>query len=117
MQESDDHAGRLFWSGNLEAPFRGRSAPLMTRDEFDKIEVNYDAKVKTFNMSNPEHEAKYQEILDRAANGWYTIHHVERRWCPNTGAMMIFIEWFQKYSDLPPHLRSNGVTYEPNRPA
>lgn len=104
--QGDNHGGRLFWSSHLEAPYRGRNAPMLTRDEYDHLEVNFDAKVATFDMSDAEQQTAYREILDRAANGWYVIHHTERNWDRERNCMMIYVEWLQKYTDLPPHVRN-----------
>lgn len=109
-QNEDGHNGRLFWSGNLEAPFRGRSAPLLNRDEYDKLEIDYDAHVRVFDLGDPEELRQYEAILDRAANGgWYVVRHVEHHWDEARGTMKVYVEWFQKYSSLPPHMRSSGV--------
>ena len=108
-QDDQAHSGHLFWSGHLEAPFRGRQAPLLKRSEYEQLDINYDAKVATFDLSNEAELRAYREILDRSANGWYIIHHVSRHWDEEKGAMKVYVEWLQKYTDLPPHLRNQGA--------
>jgi hypothetical protein len=108
-QNHEKHNGQLFWSANMEAPFRGRAAPLLKQDEFDRMETNYDAHVKTFNTGDPEQLKQFEDILDRAANGnWYIVRHIERHWNSETNTMMVYVEWLQRYSALPPNVQQGA---------
>jgi|JI10StandDraft_1071094.scaffolds.fasta_scaffold264021_1 hypothetical protein len=88
------HWGRAAVDG---APFRGVPS-LMRDEEFEARTIRVsDAKVQMFDLSKPEHLATYQTILDRAANGWYRIIHVDRTWAPEKTHMMVYVEWAEQY--------------------
>lgn len=83
------------------APFRG-NAPLMREEEFEAYaERVYDAKVDTFDMSDPERKAAYAEILDRASNRWYKILACDRKFVESKQNWLIYLEWVEPHMEIP----------------
>jgi len=101
-QRQDDQGRSLFWPGSQEGfPFRGEKPPNLTDNEYENLRLFCDAFVDTFYMNDPEHKKRYQEILDRVANGWYFIRDRDRRWDDDKKCYVIFLEWIQVYAETP----------------
>lgn len=91
---------RLYWARAVQdgAPFRGRTPPQFTQEEFeDKTVRVFDAKNGTFDTGVAEENANYLYVLDMIANrmaGEVCI----RRWRPK-GAKhhLVYIEWVEYY--------------------
>jgi len=97
MQQSDAnlHWGRASVDG---LPFRSRSVPMMREEEFENRAVRVcDAHVATFDMSDAQQRAKYEYILDRAANNWFQVFYTQRNWDPDKKCMVVYIEWGENY--------------------
>jgi len=77
-------------------PFRG-NVPLLREDEFhDVCETVYDAKLDIFDVRDPEQKKQLEEILDRAANGWYRILAKKPEWVQlpdGTKTVLVYVEW------------------------
>ena len=93
----------MFWSEALGGlPYRGTHAPIMKQEDLENIEVAWDWKFDTFDLSIQEHQDRYQYVMDRAVNKWFYIHHIERHWLPETKTMIVYVEWSQRYGELSP---------------
>lgn len=65
------HWGRHDLDG---APFRGDAPPMGTEEELDDRLVRVvDVKNRIFDLDVPAENAAYVEIIDKAANNWFTI--------------------------------------------
>jgi hypothetical protein len=63
----------------------------------------------TCTTGDPEQLKQFEDILDRAANGnWYIVRHIERHWNSETNTMMVYVEWLQRYSALPPNVQQGA---------
>jgi hypothetical protein len=108
-EQGDEHGGRLFWSSNLPGgiPFRGNTAPTLTRDEIEtSVDVQWDFYCQEFDVAKPEDREKYRWVMERAVNGWFYVHHVERWRDRKGGARLIYVEWSQRYGQLSPQAQA-----------
>lgn len=104
-EQGDEHGGKLFWSSNLPngIPFRGNAAPTLTRDEIEtSVDVQWDFFCQEFDMANPDDLAKYRWVMERAVNGWFYVHFVDRWRDEGTRSRVIYLEWSQRYGQLTP---------------
>ena len=80
-----------------------KEAYLDEEDE-DLSERVYDANVETFDTDDPEQKQKLQSILDAAANGWYKVLCMDRKWIENktdgTAKMYVYVEWVAPYQEI-----------------
>ena len=89
--------GRASYDG---VPFRGAIAPMLREEEYEVRAIRVcDAKVRTFDMSEPDDAAAYRDVLDRVMNGWYTITHTQRNWDPDKKCMIVYVEWVEQYME------------------
>lgn len=81
-------------------------------------EVVNDGFVELFDMSNPDDKAKLQEVVDAAANGWYSIWKMQDHAVPQPdGSLKIFVYcvWSQPYRELAKHRLPQGLLQQPYR--
>jgi len=91
----DVHWGRVELDG---FPFRGKEVPLLKEEEFaDRTTKTFDAKNGTFYTGDKEQNSLYLEVMDKAANGWWSIIFIERWRNPGDNHMWIYIEWIEGY--------------------
>ena len=104
---NEDHGGPLYFHRDLGAvPVRGRSAPLLRPEEMDQVRQHLVACVRVFDLSKDEDLKAYRQVLERAANQWYIIGYQERHFEQQTKSMLVYLEWYQRYNDVPAHLAS-----------
>lgn len=95
--EQSLHWGRASSDG---LPFRGNSAPLLRDDEYeDRVVRVADAKNGTFFTGDPEQNLRYLLILDRVANGWYQILHIDRWRDTNSNNHFVYVEWLEFFME------------------
>lgn len=97
---------KLFWNrADIDdAPFRGDAPPLMTQEEYDERVVRVkDAKNGFFDVSKPEDNAAYLQVIDAIANGWFQLIYIERFRNQTT---VHYVEWVEYYME-------DGVTRAP----
>jgi hypothetical protein len=98
--------GEVHWARASRdgAPFRGDNIPLLKEEEYEDLsERVYDANVETFDTSDSEQKEKLRQILDAAANGWYKVLCMDRKWIKgDNGAakMCVYIEWVEPYQEI-----------------
>jgi hypothetical protein len=103
---------RVAWIHNADTlPFRGAAlnAKWLTRGQLDCAVETYDFHALTFKMWIPDDAARYEQIQDRIATGWYVEKHVERHWNSEHHAPAIYLEWIEQFNELPPQ-----VLHSPN---
>lgn len=84
------------------APFRGSPNALFRDEEIEKLaNREYDAKVDTFKLWDPEDRARYVDIIDKTANNWYQVLFVERHYVPEEKNMIVYLEWVEPYLAMP----------------
>lgn len=91
---------RLYWGrvGIDGAPIKGNTGTLYKNEEFEQLSRReYDTRVAVFKLWEPEALAKYTEVLDRTANGWYKVLFVDRQFDQTHGNMLVYIEWVEPY--------------------
>lgn len=64
------HLGRMVEDG---MPYRGSYFPMREEEYEELTAVTNDGYANYFDITNEESRKKYQEIIDRAVNGWYMI--------------------------------------------
>lgn len=104
------HKGALHWPGTMDGfPFRGDQIPDLKADEIEDVPPVLDFHCGTFKLWIPEELEKYQEIRDRAANGWYNIQFIHRDTSKHD-QISVYLEWIQIYGELPNgKIPKNGV--------
>lgn len=93
---TEENGQRLFWGrASLDgAPFRGQAAPLLRDEEYEERAVKIaDPHAEEFDIRDPGQKAKYLEVLDGIANGWYQLVFIQRF---HEGTKH-YIEWNQYY--------------------
>lgn len=118
-EQGDQHNGRLFWSSALDGlPFRGNAAPVLTQEEFDtSLETHYDFHSKEFDLTDPEQQKEYVEVMDRICNGLYVEYYKAIKEDQATGRVRYaYLEWLQQYKQLSPSAPREAIasaTYTP----
>jgi len=101
---SNHERGNEYWDrSHIDGiPFRGHHAPVLREAEYEALaERVYDAKVDTFDMSDPEQRERYQTILDRAANKWYRVLACDRQFVESKLSWLVYLEWVEPYMEIP----------------
>lgn len=96
--------GNLYWgrANDDGAPFRGKKAPLLRDNEFEKqAERVEDGHVEIFDLSDPEQKKRYEEILDAAINQWYTIYFRDWKYSEKRDTWLVLVEWSEAYMEIP----------------
>jgi hypothetical protein len=116
------HGGNLYWPGTpLGFPLRGvAQPPLMRKEEIARQTKHVlDFHCQIFDLTKPEDQKAYQEVRDRAGNGWYHVTDKQIKWKEDATAPTIYLEWVQIYGELPtdkaPWL-TNSPGQSPQRP-
>lgn len=101
-------------------PWRGPTAMLKDEEYDEYTEQVNDGYVALFDLSNPQHLLKLQEIVDAAANAWYSIWKMQEHAVPQPdGSLKIFVYcvWVEPYRELARHRLPSGLTQLPYRMA
>lgn len=95
-----DPQGRpLHWhrAGLDHLPFRG-TPPLLREAEMEEnLVTTSDIKNGTFFVGDVEQNARYLELLEKVANGWYQIIYIDRYRKPDDTYYTVYIEWAERY--------------------
>lgn len=106
-EQGEEHGGQLFWSSHLPVPFRGPAAPTLTRDEIEtQVEVHWDFYCQEFDLGQEDDREKYRWVMERAVNGWFYVHFVERWRDRARKTRLIYLEWSQRYGQLSPQAQT-----------
>lgn len=113
-QPAADGRNLYFNRADLDgAPFRGGFAPLLKDDEYENLAHRVcDAHVEQFNLSNEEERSRYQQILDCAANQWFTILFIDRQYDKDAKSWVVLIEWAEWYMEISPANMRRAAFYE-----
>lgn len=113
-EQGEEHGGLLHWTASADSyPFRGEEIPHLKGDEIDEIPTSLDFHCATFDLTVPEQLKKYISIRDRAANGWFHIHHIHR-FLDDPTRVSVYVEWYQIYGELPDgRIPRNGQLNQP----
>ena len=99
-------------------PFRGPQA-LLREDEWDEYtETVNDGYVSLFDLANPEHHKKLQQIFDAAANNWYKVHRMTEQFVPQpdgTLKVYVYCVWVEPHKELAKHRMPVGALQETSR--
>jgi hypothetical protein len=102
-----------FGRANVDGmPFRGPRA-LLREDEYEELTtVVKDGHVAVLDLSKPEDLEKLQQIVDRAANGWYQLSTLDHKWIINekdgSCRVMAYCVWAVPHRELDPRRASPG---------
>jgi hypothetical protein len=99
------YGSQLNWPGNgYGIPFRSANGevPLLKPHEYEKLQVVGDFHVGQFDLTDADHLANYIWVRDREANGLFKIVFMQRFWDSLRCRMIVYIEWVQLVSQLPP---------------
>jgi len=101
-----EHRGALQWvPGEFTVPIRNLPRSIMTREELETGVVEaMDFHRGRFRLWIPEELKAYEDIRDKAANGWYQIVDLTRTvvTLSETGEpdQIVFLEWLQVYGEV-----------------
>lgn len=104
-QKKSQDGASLHWSRAIidGVPFKGMTAPLK-EEEYEASTIrSCDARNGTFYTGNPEQNALYLEVLDKAANNWWQIVHIDRYRKEGDEYLYIYVEWLEHYRQLRPN--------------
>ena len=96
-QSTDGSGNKLYWPGTIDGyPVRGM--PSLTTDrEYSEIPVVYDAKCAILEL--PADQARYEEIIDKCANGWFHLRHEKIDYDTAKGVYRVFLQWLEIYGE------------------
>ena len=103
-QRDASHRGSLYWhrSGMDGAPFRSAMPLSLREEEFeDNAERVIDGRVRIFDLGKQEDLQEYQEIVDRAMNGWYIIARRDLQFIADKGSWLVYLEWGVPHMEIP----------------
>lgn len=84
-------------------PFRGEPTMLREEEYHQVCETVYDVEIDIFDISIPDQKAKLKEILDRAANQWYRILAMDRKWATDANGndtVKVYVTWAAPYKEV-----------------
>lgn len=95
-EQSPRHPGTLLWPGIYGFPVLAPAPSMLKWNEQLRraVPIRF-FYAKTFDLSNQEDMDYYLWVMDRVANGWFTINYQDRKWT-DTG-QKIYLEWYQSY--------------------
>lgn len=102
--QSSSHRGPIHWQrADIDgAPYRGPEIPLLREEEFEAYaERERDIHVAVFELWNPDHLAKYQEILDKVGNEWYTLLKDQTMPVPEKHSFVVLCAWSENTVTVP----------------
>jgi hypothetical protein len=105
MHQTDGgERGDLHWgrAGRDEAPFRGHRPPVLREEEYnDQVVRTGDPHIRVFDMSVPEDQEAYLDVLTKIINGnWGQAVHVDRQFVPEKNNWVVYFEWVQWYMEM-----------------
>lgn len=104
------HGGRLHWVQGLDFPIRDEAPELALKNEdVSKLVLIPDFHVYIFDLSKEEDKEYYIWVYNRILANMFTLIYQERKWVPDQGKCVIYMEWCQVYYELPPSLRQQAV--------
>lgn len=111
---SDSVGNPLSWPGTLDGfPCKGPMPKAMKQEEYEDIPLTFDAKVAILQL--PKDIEKYQEVIDRVANGWYQLRH-EKIDKNEDGTYQVFLQWIEVFGlPAPPKDPTLPGDYDGNR--
>ena len=100
------HGGKLSFLPDSAIPIRSvvgskNDPSLMREHEWQqKLKPVAEAFAALLDMSKADDQARYSEILQNNARGWYHIRHCERKWPDGASHPLIWLEWLQYYQEF-----------------
>jgi len=92
---------------------------MLREDEYeDYTEVVNDGYVEVFDLSIAAHKEKMQEVVDAAANSWYSIWKMQEYAVPQVdGSIKIFVYcvWTQPFKELAKHRLPGSLTQQSSK--
>lgn len=99
-------------------PFRGPQA-FLKEDEYDEYtETVNDGYIRLFDLSDSTDNAKLQEIVDAASNGWYKVSRMTEHFVSQPdGSLKVFVYcvWVEPHKELAKHRMPPGMLQSPQR--
>lgn len=99
---ASEHNGKLHWPGTADGfPFRGDQIPDLRGREHAEIPLVLDHHSDLFRLWEPEEKARYDQIQDRIANGWYIQRRLREIVVDGQLWPAMYLEWAQIYGENP----------------
>ena len=95
----------LHWSrADIDGvPFRGVPVPLKEEEYEAKTIKSFSAYNGVFYTGKKEENDKYLEVLDKTANGWWQLVHIDRYRKDGDPYFHIYVEWLEPYRQMRPN--------------
>lgn len=95
----------LHWSrADIDGvPFKGRPVPLKEEEYETRTIKSFDARNGTFYTRDATQNEAYLEVLDKTANGWWQLVHIDRFRKEGDPYFYIYIEWLEPYRQMRPN--------------
>lgn len=110
---------RLFWQrADVDGfPFRGPHAPFIPEEEYEHRVVRVvDFKNGFFDITKPEENQAYCDVMEGIANGWFQLRHQTYFWNNSTSHYIEWLEYFMEDGSRVPAL-TGGVMEGVHGPA
>ena len=83
-------------------PLRNGRRALLKREEVEDLPVSFDAHCKVFDLSNPEHLAEYEAVLDKVANGlWVRLAPDKEMEAQDKKGWLVLCRWAEVKGEIP----------------
>jgi hypothetical protein len=108
-QDPSLHPGALHWPGTVDGfPALGPVSALSLQ-QYPHIQLVIEFRCDDFRMWEPEDRARYVQVKDHIANGYFLLRKEKETWDDEHKAWRFWLEWEQVYGD--PSVRSAGHSY------
>lgn len=98
-EQDPRYGGQMHYPGNLQGvPYRGDAAPILSPEAMQQLQTFGDFQVGLFDLMDPDHLANYIWVMDRVYNRRFKVIFLQRYWNPESGKVLIYVEWCQIYS-------------------
>jgi hypothetical protein len=110
------HGDFLQWPGTADGfPIRGPAGDLK-QHEFEDIPHVIDYRSDKFKLWVAEDKKRFDDIMDRIANGLCHRHNRIDKWNDEHEGLLVWLEWFEIYGDglaaMNPQLRQGSRNHD-----
>lgn len=94
---TDLHGPEVTWpSGPGDFPYHGPVNQLRERPTVPGVVSRF--RSRTFRLWVDEDKTAFDEVMERAHNGLFSIQHRIDRWSDEYGGLIVWMEWLQHYN-------------------
>ena len=101
-EQDPRYGGRLQWPGANGFPFLGDAPPSLRQNEVEELPVCGTTFNRPFDLNKEQDRLDYNWVRERIRNGLFIQDHISRRWPDDQDWPIIYLEWTQCFTLLPP---------------